>query len=159
MSTPNKTPIVVERTYKANVKELWDLWTTKKGFESWWGPVGFIAKVHEIDARVGGALRYDMVADSPEAIEAMMKEWNVKSHMTKSSFTALTPHTHLAIRSVIDFIPGVKPYENDISVDFTQSGERVRMVVTLHGMHNAQFTQMQLEGFSSQITKLDARYT
>jgi uncharacterized protein YndB with AHSA1/START domain len=26
--------VVLERTYKAQAEELWDLWTTKKGFES-----------------------------------------------------------------------------------------------------------------------------
>jgi len=32
--------VVVERTYRAKVGELWNLWTTKEGFESWWGPKG-----------------------------------------------------------------------------------------------------------------------
>ena len=31
---------VIERTYRASVDELWDLWTTKEGFESWWPPEG-----------------------------------------------------------------------------------------------------------------------
>jgi hypothetical protein len=37
-------------------------------------------------------------------------------------------------------------------------GNSVRMVVTLSPMHDAQFTQMQLEGFTSQLTKLDKRF-
>jgi hypothetical protein len=32
------------------------------------------------------------------------------------------------------------------------------MVVTLEQMHNEQFTQMQLAGFTSQLTKLDGRF-
>lgn len=63
--------IVIERTYRANIQDVWDLWTTKDGFESWWGPQGFRAEVHELVARVGGPLRYDMIADSPEMIAAM----------------------------------------------------------------------------------------
>ena len=31
---------VMERTYRASVDELWELWTTKEGFESWWPPEG-----------------------------------------------------------------------------------------------------------------------
>ena len=27
--------LVIERTYRASVDELWELWTTKEGFESW----------------------------------------------------------------------------------------------------------------------------
>ena len=37
----NRPKVVIERTYRAEVNELWDLWTTKDGFESWWGPQGF----------------------------------------------------------------------------------------------------------------------
>src|SRR5215510_1046281 len=66
-------PIVVERSYQATLSEVWELWTTKEGFESWWGPEGFRVEVHELDARVGGKLDYDMIADAPEAIEAMKK--------------------------------------------------------------------------------------
>ena len=33
--------VVIERTYRARIEELCALWTTKAGFESWWGPEGF----------------------------------------------------------------------------------------------------------------------
>ena len=55
--------IVLERTLRAPIEDLWGLWTTKDGFESWWGPEGFRVEVHKLEARVGGALRYDMIAD------------------------------------------------------------------------------------------------
>ena len=61
-----KAKFVIERTYRASLADVWDLWTTKEGFESWWGPQGFRADVHELDARVGGTLRYAMVAATPE---------------------------------------------------------------------------------------------
>jgi uncharacterized protein YndB with AHSA1/START domain len=38
--------VVIERTYRAPLEELWALWTTSDGFESWWGPEGFRTKVH-----------------------------------------------------------------------------------------------------------------
>lgn len=53
-STGPKT--VIERTYRVRVEELSDLWTTKEGVESWWGPQSFRAEVHAIEARSGGAL-------------------------------------------------------------------------------------------------------
>ena len=40
--------VVIERTYRAQAKELWALWTTKRGFESWWGPEGFRVEVHNL---------------------------------------------------------------------------------------------------------------
>ena len=33
--------IVIERAYDASIKDVWALWTTREGIESWWGPEGF----------------------------------------------------------------------------------------------------------------------
>jgi uncharacterized protein YndB with AHSA1/START domain len=161
MSTKNEprgAKVVVERTYRASIEDVWSLWTTKAGFESWWGPEGFRAEVHEIDARVGGALRYDMIADSPEMIAAMKEMGRPASHPTSSRFTELVPQRRLVLTNVIDFLPGVDSYESNIAVDLSAEGASVRMVVTLDGMHNDEFTKMQKEGFESQLTKLDKRF-
>jgi uncharacterized protein YndB with AHSA1/START domain len=154
----NQSKIVIARTYRASLEDVWDLWTTKEGFESWWGPQGFRVEVQEIDARVGGALRYDMIAATPEMVAAMKRMGRPASHPTNSRFSALRAREHLVITSSIDFLPGVEPYENDISVDFSSTGDRVRMVVTLHGLHDPEFTKMQEQGFTSQLTKLDERF-
>jgi uncharacterized protein YndB with AHSA1/START domain len=151
--------IIIERTYRASLNDVWDLWTTKEGFESWWGPQGFRADVHELDARVGGVLRYDMVADSPEAIAAMKQMGEPTFHAVRSRFSELKPRTRLVLTNVIDFLAGVAAYESNIAVDFFPAGDSVRMVVTLDGMHNDEFTKMQEQGFMSQLTKLDQRFT
>jgi uncharacterized protein YndB with AHSA1/START domain len=150
--------IVIERTYRARLEDVWDLWTTKEGFESWWGPQGFRADVHALDARVGGELRYDMVANTPEMIAAMKQMGSPASHATHSRFTELVPRERLVLTNVIDFLPGVAAYESVIAVELAQQGDRVRMVVTLQGMHSEEFTRMQEEGFTSQLTKLDTRF-
>ncbi|WP_141591811.1 SRPBCC domain-containing protein [Myxococcus sp. AB056] len=153
-----KAKVVIERTYRAGIEDIWALWTTKEGFESWWGPQGFRAAVHELDARVGGALRYDMIADSPEMIAAMKQMGQPTSHATRSRFTEVAPHSRLVLTNVIDFLPGVATYESKIAVDFLPSGDGVRMVVRLDAMHSEEFTKMQQEGFTSQLTKLDSRF-
>lgn len=156
--TQTKEKVTIERTYRAAIQDVWDLWTTKEGFESWWGPVGFRVEVREIDARVGGALRYDMIADSPETIAAMKEMGQPTSHRTRASFAELLPRERLVMRNVIDFLPKVPPYEADIVVELSAIGDRVRMVVTLDAMHAPEFTKMQKEGFTSQLTKLDKRF-
>ena len=153
-----KQTVVLERTYTASVQQIWDLWTTRAGFESWWGPVGFRVEVQRIEPVEGGALHYDMIADSPEMISAMKQAGQPVSHPTRSRFRECAPQTRLVLTSVIDFLPGVPPYESNIAVDITPVGDRVRMVVTLDAMHDATFTQMQAQGFTSQLTKLDARF-
>jgi len=150
--------IVIERTYRARIEDVWDLWVTKDGFESWWGPQGFRAEVQAIDARVGGTLRYEMIAHSPEMIAAMKQMGQPTSHATRSRFTEVKLHERLVLTNVIDFLPGVEPYESDIAVDLFSIGGGVRMVVTLDGMHSDEFTKMQKDGFTSQLTKLDGRF-
>jgi len=157
-ATAARPKVVVERTYRARVEELWDLWTTKKGFESWWGPEGFRVEVHAIEARQGGRLHYDMIADAPAQVEAMKRMGHPISHPTHGTFTEVRPKQRLAITHVIDFLPGVKPYESTMVVEFLPSGPDVRMVVTLDPMHNDEFTKMSTMGFTSQLTKLDKRF-
>ena len=154
----HKAKVVVERTYRARLADVWELWTTKQGFESWWGPQGFRAEVHEIDPRVGGTLRYDMIAATPEMVAAMEEMGRPASHATRSRFSELVPQTRLVLTNVIDFLPGVATYEADIAVDLTAKGDSVTMVVTLDAMHSDEFTQMQKEGFASQVSKLDGRF-
>jgi uncharacterized protein YndB with AHSA1/START domain len=161
-STANRTSspkVVVERTYRARVEELWELWTTKKGFESWWGPEGFRVEVQTIEARPGGTLSYLMIADAPEQIAAMKQMGQPISHATTGTFAEISPLQRLAITHLIDFLPGVQPYESTMRVEFLPAGDRVRMVVTLDPMHDEQFTKMATMGFTSQLTKLDRRFT
>jgi uncharacterized protein YndB with AHSA1/START domain len=150
--------MVIERTYRARVEELWELWTTKAGFESWWGPEGFRVEVHALEARAGGALEYDMIADAPGAIDALKRMGQPPSHGTRGRFAEFVPLERLTLVHAIDFIEGVEPYESTIEVDFHASGDRARMVVTLHPHRDPHWTKMSAEGFGSQLTKLDRRF-
>jgi uncharacterized protein YndB with AHSA1/START domain len=159
-ATVNRTKqkVVFERTYRAPVEELWALWTTKLGFESWWGPEGFRVEVSTLDVRVGGTLFYDMIADAPEAIDAMKQMGRPLSHATRGRFTEIRPHERLAITHAIDFLPGVPPYESTMVVEFFPSDAGVRMVMTLDPMHDEEFTRMSTMGFTGQLRKLDKRF-
>jgi uncharacterized protein YndB with AHSA1/START domain len=151
--TDRKT-IRFERTYDAAVADLWALWTTKQGFEAWWGPEGFRVEVHAIDPRVGGALHYDMIADSPEHIAYMKREGMPTSHATRGTFVEVEPLKRLKIRHVIDFIPGVAAYDNNVGVELVQDGTLVRMIITLDAHPDESWTQRAVAGFESQLTKL-----
>jgi uncharacterized protein YndB with AHSA1/START domain len=146
---------VIERTFRATVEELWELWTTKEGFESWWPPEGFRTKVHVIEACLNGKLRYEMIAESPETV-AVMKELGLPtSHIESARFAEFRPPQRLVFAIWMDFLPGVEPYENTLAVDFFPSGEWVRMVVTLSPTHDEEFTRMAAAGLASQFQNLD----
>jgi len=150
--------IVIERTYRAKLDELWELWTTKQGFESWWGPEGFRVEVHALEARPGGRLDYAMIAVGDAQVAAMQRMGAPLSQVARARFGALRPREHLTLVSVIDFLPGVDPYESTIAVDFRSAGERATMLVTLDPMHSEDFTRMAHAGFTSQLGKLDRRF-
>ncbi len=150
--------VVVDRTYRATAQELWALWTTKDGFESWWGPEGFRVAVHRLEARTGGALDYDMIADAPEAIAAMKNMGQPISHGTHGTYAEFQPHERLALVHLIDFVPNSEPYESKIEVDFSAAGDEARMMVTIHPHLDPMWTRMSVQGFTSQLTKLDSRF-
>jgi uncharacterized protein YndB with AHSA1/START domain len=154
-----ESAIVIERRYRATAEALWALWTTREGFQSWWGPVGFRADVHRIEARHGGALHYDMVADTAEMLAAMKAMGETGTTACRGHFADYRPHERLVLTQTIDFLPGVQAYESHIAVDFIAQGDGwTRMIVTLSQMHDLQTTRMQEAGFTSQLSKLDLRF-
>ncbi|MGE0327467.1 MAG: SRPBCC domain-containing protein [Polyangiaceae bacterium] len=144
----------IERTYSAPVEDLWELWTTKEGFEAWWGPQGFRVEVFEIDVRVGGELRYDMIAAGEQEIAAMKAAGMDVKHYTHGVFTEVEHLRLLTCRYDIDFLPGVKTYTNDVRVEFTQEGDQVRMLVLVQRHVTDEISEGALQGFTSQLTKL-----
>jgi uncharacterized protein YndB with AHSA1/START domain len=150
--------VVIERTYRARLEDLWELWTTKAGFESWWGPEGFRVEVHALEPRTGGALEYDMIADAPDAIAGMKRMGQPLSHSTRGRFAEFKPLERLTLVHVIDFIRDIEPYESAIEVAFHALGDQARMVVTLHPHRDPHWTKMSDQGFRSQLTKLDKRF-
>ena len=155
-ASPASTPIQVERSYNAEVEDLWALWTTNEGFEAWWGPEGYRVEVHELDLRVGGALVYDMIADAPEQIEYMKQSGMAPSHATRGRFTEVAPLRTLEILHVIDFIPGLEPYDNRIRVEFSSEDGRASMAVTIEPHPDPEWTRTSIKGFESQLTKVPA---
>jgi uncharacterized protein YndB with AHSA1/START domain len=147
--------ITIERTYKAALRDVWALWTTRKGFESWWGPGGFSAKVTRIDLRPGGELHYEMTAVAAEQIAFMKNAGMPLTTLAKITFVEIAPMERLIYSHTADFIPGVKAYQVLTKVDFSVSGGDVRMVVTLDPMHDEEWTRRAVMGMTSQIDKLD----
>jgi uncharacterized protein YndB with AHSA1/START domain len=146
--------ITIERTFQATVQDLWDLWTTKKGLESWWGPEGFATTVRRLELRPGGKFDYEMTATGSEQIEAMKKANLPLTSRAHGTYGEVTPRRRLAYRTVADFIPGVRPYEIGSVIDFHIVPRGVRLTVTEDVMHNEEWTKMSEMGMSSSLDRL-----
>jgi uncharacterized protein YndB with AHSA1/START domain len=146
--------ITLERTFKAPIEDVWDLWTTKDGIESWWGPEGFYVTVHKIDLRPGGELLYAMTAGGANEIEFMKREGMPVSHDARLTFTEVTTHRRLAYLHAADFIPGVTPYDVATVVELDPVAGGVRMRLTFDAMHDDLWTERQRMGWESELGKL-----
>jgi uncharacterized protein YndB with AHSA1/START domain len=153
----NKTKqrITIERSYKASVEDLWDLWTTKDGIESWWGPDGFTTKVLKLDLRVGGELLYEMTATGPSQVEFMKRAGMPLTTKAQINYAEVAALRRLGYTHLADFIPGVEPYDVETLVEFHAKGEDVRMVLTFDAMHDEEWTRRMSMGHESQLDKLE----
>ena len=154
----SRSSAIIERTYRTRVEELWRLWTTKEGFESWWGGEGSRVEVHTIEAREGGTLHYDMIAVEPADMAAKNQLGLAPSSSVRARFTQFRPYQRLTLTHVIDFVPGLKPYESTIAVEFFSAGDAVRMVTTIEPMHSEEFTKTSIRVFTSQLKMLEGRF-
>jgi uncharacterized protein YndB with AHSA1/START domain len=154
MSSGARQKVTLERTFDASVEELWDLWTTKEGIESWWGPDGFAVKVQKLDLRPGGELLYTMTAIASDQIEFMKKAGMPLTTETRATYTEVVPPRRLVYSTKADFIPGVEPYDAATVVELHPSAEGVRLVLTIDAMHDEHWTQMAVMGWKNELEKL-----
>ena len=150
----SRRKVSIERTFSAAIEDVWELWTTKEGIESWWGPEGFAVKVRKLELRPGGELAYAMTATAPEQMEFLKKAGMPLTTEARLSYTEVSPRRRIAYTHLADFIPGVTPYEVATTVEFDTSPQGVRMVLTFEAMHDEQWTQMAVMGWESQLDKL-----
>lgn len=149
---PRQTTL--ERSFDATLEEVWALWTTAEGIESWWGPEGFEVKVQQLELRPGGAMRYVMSAVGREQVAFMKNAGMPLSTEVQITFTEITPPRRLAFSQRADFISGVAPYDVALLVELHPGADGVRMVLTLDAMHDEMWTQRALMGWRSQFDKL-----
>jgi len=144
------------RTYVTPPERLWELWTTKPGIESWWGPDGFEVTVDELDLRAGGELRYTMTATGEPQIAFMQGAGLPLATTTSVSFTDVIPNQRLGFVTRADFIPGVGPYDVHTVVELVEDGDATDMTITVDTMHDADWTERSRMGEEGQLEKLDA---
>lgn len=144
----------IERTYDAAVEDVWRLWTTKDGIESWWGPDGFAVQVRKIDLQPGGELVYAMTARAPDQIEFLEKAGMPLTTQTRLVYKDVVPLRRLAYTQLADFIPGVPTYDVATEVELEVVGDQVRMTLTFDAMHDEQWTRLAVMGWEQELQKL-----
>lgn len=155
MPKQNKPRVTMERTYDgASIDDVWELWTTKAGIESWWGPDGFRVEVRKLDLRAGGELLYAMIAAGPEQIAFMERAGMPTVVESRITYREVRPSTHLSYVHLADFIPGVEPYDVETTLDLQPTATGVRLTLCFDAMHEDLWTQRAVAGWESELDKL-----
>jgi len=151
-----KKRISLQRSFRAALDLVWEMWTSKEGIESWWGPPGFEVTVKRIELRVGGALEYVMTAVGADQV-AFMKQHNQPLSMTlKARYTLVNPKNAASWMNLADFIPGVEPYEVETRLALTAlDRDNTRVDLDFDAMHDEFYTQMAKQGWEAELGKLD----
>ncbi|MGC4046800.1 MAG: SRPBCC domain-containing protein [Armatimonas sp.] len=155
LPTNARAQFTIERRYKASLQDAWVLWTTPQGIESWWGPEGFRVNVTSLDLRPDGDLVYVMTAVGSEQVAFMEKAGMPLSTECKVTYTEVMPISRLAYKTLVDFVPGVTSYEVATVVEFQESDDGVKLVLTFDAMHDDVWTEQARAGNESQLRKLD----
>lgn len=145
----------LERRYRAGAEEMWELWTTVEGIESWWGPPGFAVKVLELDLQPGGVLRYTMTATGAEQADYVRRLGIAPTTETRAVFTRVERPHRLAFVNVIDFVPGEPPYEAEVAVSFAEENDHVRLTIEVQAMHDPEWTARARAGWEGQLLNLE----
>jgi uncharacterized protein YndB with AHSA1/START domain len=149
--------ITLERTYASPIEDVWALWTTREGLESWWGPDGFVTQVRKLDLRPGGELVYAMIATAPEMVEFMKRSGMPTSQECRARYVDVVEHRRIEYVQWVDFVPDVQAYDARTLVELEATDAGVRMVISLDAMHDELWTQRAVMGWESQLGRLERR--
>ena len=128
----------IERTWKAPIALVWELWTTPDGLASWWCPRGYQVDVHHLDLRVGGGFSYTM---RPE-------DGGAGGHRIDSTFTEVEAPRRLAYDS---------PFGDAVmttAVTFSEQADGVRMVLEISAT-KAGMLGGAMKGWASTLERLE----
>jgi len=71
--------IVLSRVFDAPRELVFKAWTENEQLSAWFCPKGFTTKTHEIDVRVGGRWRFDMIAPDGTVYDNRMVFLEIKA--------------------------------------------------------------------------------
>jgi uncharacterized protein YndB with AHSA1/START domain len=146
--------ITLERSYPAPPDEIWELWTTPTGIESWWAPDGFSVEVEQLELEPGGRLVYAMTATGEAQVQFMESAGMPLRTRSRKTFTTVDPPRRLGYRSLVDFVPGMPPYEFLTEVELASAGDGARVVMTMEPLHDEEWTQRLVAGRESELANL-----
>lgn len=151
---PRKPDFAIERILRASLDEVWEMWTTRDGLESWWGPDGFTSTVRSLDVRPGGHFEIEMEATAPGPKAMLEASGQPLINVSVFTFTEIVPTSRLAFVNHVDFIPDLEPYEVRCAVELRAITGGTRLTFRSNVMHDDRWTQLATAGWQSSLDRL-----
>lgn len=142
------------RYFNAPTSKVYQMWTTKEGLATWWGPsaqaMGYQFAVNALDVKVGGT--YDIQMSNKEHGE-------LHNHGT---YTEVVPNKRIAQQWTFDIFlaPGETPYPIQITIDFEECPTMepgkmgTKMTFTQGPMAKPDFTEGSRQGVMQNLRHL-----
>lgn len=151
--------LVIEREFDGPQDKVWKAYSDQATFEKWWGPEGWETTAKEFDFVPGGRVHYDMkCVDEAQGEWFNQSSWGVmviESVDAPNSFT-YTDYFSDEKGTLNEEMPALKITNEIINL----GGGRSKLVSTSYADSAEQIEELikmgMVEGFSSQLTKLDA---
>jgi len=126
--------IVLSRVISARRDVVFSAWTDAKHLPNWFGPAGFKIETKEIDIRVGGLWRFDMIA--PDG----------RRYASRMEFRRIEPPTLIEIDHGADAADDPGRFRMTITFDEQSDG---KTVITLRQLHPTKAQRDATIGFGA----------
>ncbi|MGW8328643.1 SRPBCC family protein [Streptomyces sp. NPDC055897] len=111
-------------------------------------------RVETLDLRPGGELVYTMTATGPEQIDFMRTAGMPLETRSHKTFTEVTPAARLCYSTLVDFVPGVEPYEFLTEVALRPTADGVDVTMTIQPLHSEEWTGRLVAGRENEMENL-----
>jgi uncharacterized protein YndB with AHSA1/START domain len=155
----DNTAVTLRRSLPVPPERVWELWTTAEGIAAWWAPDGFETTVERIEVRPGGSLDYTMTATGAEQIAFMEQAQMPLSTASHKEFTEVVEPTRLAYVSLIDFVPGVDPYDHLTVVTLERTATGTDVVMECGRLHDEEWSDRIVAGRTNELDNLERLVT
>jgi uncharacterized protein YndB with AHSA1/START domain len=156
---PATLRVVLERTLPGSVEGVWELWTTPRGLERWFGSEEFRTSVRGLDVRPGGKIEIDLAyrpaATHPSVAREFASSGLDSTVRVRGSFTDIVPRASLAFSLTFDFGPSAQLHEVKTRVQFRPAPGTVRMYLAMESAatsHWRALAEGNLQGLADRLS-------
>ena len=97
-----------------------------------------------------------MSSVAPEQVDYMKKAGMPVATQHSLKFTEVSSPRRLAYTNMVDFVPGVEPYQVATLLELHEvEGGGTRLVLTFDAMHDDRWTQLARMGHESELERLE----